>query len=76
MRDKGLLSETQYRGAISEGFEFAHSRRVIEAVQFVQYVLNTAVAEELNSQRRDYRRALTGAFRKKSGRSCGTVSRP
>jgi len=52
LRDKGLLSEAEYRAALSEGFEFAHSRRVIEAPQFVQYVLNTTGAEELNSSGR------------------------
>ena len=52
MRDKGLLSEAQYRAALSEGFEFAHSRRVIEAPQFVQYVFNNAGAEVLNSSGR------------------------
>ena len=52
LRDKGLLTEAEYRAALSEGFEFAHSRRVIEAPQFVQYVLNTTGAEELNSSGR------------------------
>ncbi len=52
LRDKGLLSAIQYRAALSEGFEFAHSRRIIEAPQFVQYVLNTTGAEELNSSGR------------------------
>jgi len=52
MRDEGLLSEAEYRGSLSEGFEFAHSRRVIQAPQFVQYVLNTAGAEVLNSSGR------------------------
>jgi len=44
MRDKGLLSEADYRAALSEGFEFAGSRGVIEAPQFVQYVIGTAWA--------------------------------
>jgi penicillin-binding protein 1C len=52
MRGKGLLSEPEYRSALSEGFEFAHSRRVIQAPQFVQYVLNTAGVEVLNSSGR------------------------
>ncbi|MFZ0943620.1 MAG: transglycosylase domain-containing protein [Syntrophobacteraceae bacterium] len=49
MRDKALLSEAEYRSALSEGFEFAHSKRVIEAPQFVHYVFDTAGAEVLNS---------------------------
>ena len=36
----------------SEGFEFAHSKRVIEAPQFVQYVFDNAGAEVLNSSGR------------------------
>lgn len=49
MREKGLISEDQYRRAISEGFEFAHSRRIIEAPEFVQHVFNSTGAEVLNS---------------------------
>ncbi len=52
MRDKDLLSEAQYRAALAEGFEFAHSKRVIEAPQFVHYVFDTTGAEVLNSSGR------------------------
>ena len=52
MRDKDLLSEAQYRAALSEGFEFAHSKRVIEAPQFVHYVFDSTGAEVLNSSGR------------------------
>jgi len=52
MRDKDLLSKAEYRAALSEGFEFAHSRRVIEAPQFVHYVFDTTRAEVLNSSGR------------------------
>ncbi len=60
MRDSGLLSEADYRAALSKGFELAGStprsearksfepagsRRVIEAPQFVQYVLTNAWGE-------------------------------
>ena len=49
MREKGLLSEDEFRAALTEGFEFAHSRRVIEAPQFVQHVFSTVGAEILDS---------------------------
>ncbi len=49
MREKGLLNEDEYRAALSSGFQFAHSRRVIEAPQFVQYSYNNAGREVLNS---------------------------
>ena len=49
MRQKGLLGEAEYKAALSEHFEFAHSRRVIEAPQFVQHVVKTAGDEVLNS---------------------------
>src|SRR5208337_4922116 len=52
MRDKDLLSEAEYRAALAEGFEFAHSKRVIEAPLFVHYVLDTTGAEVLNSSGR------------------------
>ena len=52
MRGKDLLSKAEYRAALSEGFEFAHSRRVIEAPQFVHYVFDTTGAEVLNSSGR------------------------
>lgn len=52
MRDKGLLSDADYESAVSAGFEFSHTGRVIEAPQFVQFVFNTAGAEILNSKGR------------------------
>ncbi|MGO9020184.1 MAG: transglycosylase domain-containing protein [Syntrophobacteraceae bacterium] len=52
MLDKDLLSKAEYRAALSDGFEFAHSRRVIEAPQFVHYVFDTTRAEVLNSSGR------------------------
>ena len=49
MRAKGLLSEAEYRTALSGGFEFARARGVIEARQFVQYVFGNAWAGAGNS---------------------------
>ena len=49
MRARGLLNEAEYRIALSTGFEFTHSRGVIEAQQFVQYVFNNTWAEAGNS---------------------------
>jgi penicillin-binding protein 1C len=48
MRDSGLLSESDRRAALSKGFELARSRGVIEAPQFVQYVLGNAWGEAAN----------------------------
>jgi penicillin-binding protein 1C len=52
MLDKDLLDKAEHRTALSDGFEFAHSRRVIEAPQFVHYVFDTTRAEVLNSSGR------------------------
>ena len=49
MRARGLLNAAEYKTLLSERFEFAHSRTVIEAVQFVQYVLSTVGTGLLNA---------------------------
>jgi penicillin-binding protein 1C len=38
MKEGKFLSEQQYQGVLAEGFDFAQSRRIVEAPHFVQFV--------------------------------------
>ncbi|MDR3555718.1 MAG: transglycosylase domain-containing protein [Syntrophobacteraceae bacterium] len=50
MRSGGLLSAEQYEAVLSERLQLARFRSVIEAPQFVQYVLGTVSSRILNSR--------------------------
>lgn len=52
MRERGLLSEDLYRGAIEGEFELANSGKIIEATHFVQHVFKTVSPEILKASGR------------------------
>lgn len=64
MRGRGFLSQSEYVAVQSEPIELAHSRRVIDAPQFVQYVLGTLGNQFLNSHG-SIRTSLDGRLQQK-----------
>ncbi|MDR3568142.1 MAG: transglycosylase domain-containing protein [Syntrophobacteraceae bacterium] len=66
MRARGFLSEADYRAVLSEKLQLAHSSRIIEAPQFVQYVLRTVGTGILRSHG-SIRTSLDGRLQQKVG---------